>query len=220
MGNSRRTAVLISGTGTNLQALIDACDTPDYPAEITCVISNNADAFGLQRAEKLGIATEIIPTKAYKTREAYDAALQSTLEAYKIDLVCLAGFMRILTPDFVNRWYGRMLNIHPSLLPAYRGLHTHRQVLKDGIQITGCTVHFVTPELDAGPAIIQAAVAVCPTDTEDTLAARVLDAEHQCYPQALKWVAEGWITLREDGSILHRHALSDEHPTLINPPLD
>lgn len=184
--NKKRVAVLVSGSGSNLQALIDAASAPDYPAAIHLVISNNADAYGLERARKAGIATCVLNHRDYPSREAYDAALHEALVEAKTDIVCLAGFMRILSAGFVAQWEGRMLNIHPSLLPAYRGLHTHERAIADGAKTAGCTVHLVVPELDAGPILAQAEVPVLPDDTPDTLAARVLKEEHRIYPAALK----------------------------------
>lgn len=184
--NKKRVAVLVSGSGSNLQALIDAATAPDYPAAIHLVISNNADAYGLERARKAGIATCVLNHRDYPNREAYDTALHQALVESKTDIVCLAGFMRILTADFVARWEGCMLNIHPSLLPAYRGLHTHARAIADGAKTAGCTVHLVVPELDAGPILAQAEVPVLADDTPDTLAARVLKEEHRIYPAALK----------------------------------
>lgn len=195
MTAKRRVAVLVSGSGTNLQALINACQKPDFPAEIVLVISNRANAYALTRAAEAGIATHIIPNREYASREAYDAALQDALVAAGIDIVCLAGFMRILTAGFVSQWEGRMLNIHPSLLPLFKGLHTHAQALEAKVRQAGCTVHFVEADLDAGPIILQAAVPVLPDDTAETLAARVLVEEHKIYPQALRWLAEGRIAL-------------------------
>ena len=193
-----RVAVLISGSGSNLQALIDAAKAPDYPAEIVLVLSNRAAAGGLQRAENAGIATAVVDHKAYGSREAFEDAMQGPLEAARPDVICLAGFMRVLTAGFVERWAGKMLNIHPSLLPLFKGVHVHRQALDAGVSITGCTVHLVTPELDDGPIIGQAAVPVLPRDTEETLADRVLAVEHQLYPLALaRFVTKGEATLRE-----------------------
>lgn len=188
--SKKRVAVLISGSGSNLQALIDAASHADYPAEIAVVISNKDDAYGLERARQAGIRTEVLRHKAFPSREAYDAALHELLESYRIEIVCLAGFMRILTAGLVEKWNGRILNIHPSLLPAYRGLHTHERALADGAKTAGCTVHYVVPELDAGPAILQAEVPVLEGDTPDTLAARVLVQEHRIYPAALRQVCD------------------------------
>ena len=191
MTGRRRVGVVISGRGSNLKSLIQAAAAKGFPAEIALVISNRADAGGLAHARKAHIATEVIPHKNYPSREAFDAELHMALTQAKIDLVCLAGFMRLLTPEFVEGWRGRMLNIHPSLLPAFPGLDTHERALKAGVRFTGCTVHFVRAEMDAGPIVAQAAVPVLPGDTPKTLAARVLEAEHRLYPLALGLVAGG-----------------------------
>jgi phosphoribosylglycinamide formyltransferase-1 len=190
-----KVAVLISGRGTNLQALIDACATPGFPAEIACVISNRADAAGLQRASDAAIRTQVIPHRDYGSREAFDVALTAALETVGVDLVCLAGFMRLLTPGFVARWRDRLINIHPSLLPAFPGLDTHARALAQGVRFSGCTVHFVRAEMDNGPIIVQAVVPVLPSDDASKLAARVLDAEHKAYPLALRLIAEGRVTV-------------------------
>jgi phosphoribosylglycinamide formyltransferase-1 len=187
----RATAVLISGRGSNLQALLDAAKDPAYPARIVRVISNVRDAGGLKRAEAAGVATSVIDHRAYKGRPAFEAALDQALRADGIEIVCLAGFMRLLTADFVDAWRDRLINIHPSLLPAFPGLDTHARALAAGVRFTGCTVHFVRPTMDEGPIIVQAAVPVLPDDDEPTLAARVLAAEHKAYPLALKLVAGG-----------------------------
>ncbi|MCW5693399.1 MAG: phosphoribosylglycinamide formyltransferase [Pseudolabrys sp.] len=187
----KRVAVLISGRGSNMAALIEAAKAPDYPAEIVLVLSNKPDAGGLDTARSNGIATAVVDHKTYgKDRAAFDRAMQEVLLAHRIDLVCLAGFMRLLTPEFVGLWTGRMLNIHPALLPAFKGLDTHKRALDAGATIHGATVHFVVPEMDAGPIIMQDAVSVRPDDTEAALAARVLTVEHRIYPAALKLVAE------------------------------
>jgi phosphoribosylglycinamide formyltransferase-1 len=186
-----RTAVLISGRGSNMQALIEACAAPDFPAEIVRVIANRADAAGLERARQAGIPTSVVLHRAFATRESFDAALDQALRADRVELVCLAGFMRLLTAGFVERWHDRMLNIHPSLLPAFKGLHTHERALAAGVRFSGCTVHFVRAEMDDGPIIVQAAVPVLQEDDADALAARVLSAEHRAYPLALRLVAEG-----------------------------
>lgn len=186
-----KTAVLISGRGSNLQALIDAAADPAFPAEIVRVISNVPGAGGLDRAEKAGIETATIDHRGFDGREPFEDALHAELTGAGVELICLAGFMRLLTESFVERWLDRMINIHPSLLPSYKGLHTHERVLEDGVRFTGCTVHFVRPAMDAGPIIVQAAVPVLPGDDPDTLAARVLTAEHRCYPHALGLVAGG-----------------------------
>lgn len=184
-------AVLISGRGTNLQALIDSCADPSFPAEIALVMTNVPGAAGLDRAETAGIETLAIDHRNFDGREPFEDALDRELGDRNIGLVCLAGFMRLLTAGFVNRWKDRMINIHPSLLPAYKGLHTHERALRDGVRIVGCTVHYVRAEMDAGPIIVQAAVPVLPGDDADSLAARVLEAEHRCYPLAVKLIAEG-----------------------------
>src|ERR1041384_6215853 len=181
----KRVAVLISGRGSNMAALIEAAKAADYPAEIALVLSNVGDAAGLARAREAGIATEVVDHKTFgKDREAFDRELDSTLEARRIDIVCLAGFLRVLSPWFAARWNGRLINIHPSLLPAFKGLHTHERALAAGAAQHGATVHFVVPELDSGPIIEQASVPVLPGDTPETLAARVLEVEHRIYPIA------------------------------------
>jgi phosphoribosylglycinamide formyltransferase-1 len=188
----KRVAILISGRGSNMTALIEAAEAKDYPAEIVLVVSNRPDAAGLDSARSSGIPTAVIDHKKFGgDRETFEQALDRELREYRIDLVCLAGFMRLLTPWFVNRWSGRMLNIHPSLLPQFKGLHTHRRALEAGATRHGATVHFVVPEMDAGPIILQGSVAVHENDTEETLAARVLELEHQLYPRALRAVAQG-----------------------------
>jgi len=190
--------VLISGRGSNLQALIDAAADPSYPAEIALVISNKADAGGLARAEAAGIATKVIPHKEFASREAFDAALDKTLRDAGVGLVCLAGFMRLLTPGFSQGWHDRLINIHPSLLPSFKGLDSHAQALKAGVRFSGCTVHFVRPEMDAGPIILQAAVPVHDGDDEDRLAARILEAEHRSYPLAVRLIAEGRVRVVDE----------------------
>jgi len=188
----KRVAILISGRGSNMTALIEAAEAKDYPAEIVLVVSNRPDAAGLDSARSSGIPTAVIDHKKFGgDRLTFEQALDRELREYRIDLVCLAGFMRLLTPSFVNRWSGRMLNIHPSLLPQFKGLHTHRRALEAGVTRHGATVHFVVPEMDAGPIILQGSVAVHENDTEETLAARVLELEHQIYPRALRAVAQG-----------------------------
>jgi phosphoribosylglycinamide formyltransferase-1 len=187
----KRVAILISGRGSNMRALIEAAKAKDYPAEVVLVISNVADAGGLAFAREQGIATETIEHTKFPSREIFDNAMQVALKAANAEIVALAGFMRLLSPRFVESWRGRMINIHPSLLPAYKGLHTHRRAIAAGEPFAGCTVHFVTPELDDGPAILQAKVPVLAGDTEDTLASRVLEQEHRIYPEALRLVAEG-----------------------------
>ncbi len=191
MTGRRRTAVLISGRGTNLQALAAAAQNPAYPAEIALVVANRPEAEGLGFAKSKGIATAAIDHKIYAGREAFEATLQKILETHRIELICLAGFMRLLTPGFVERWAGRMINIHPALLPSFRGLDTHRRALAEGVKIHGCTVHFVAPQMDAGPIIIQAAVPVLEMDSAQSLAQRVLRQEHSIYPLALALLARG-----------------------------
>jgi phosphoribosylglycinamide formyltransferase-1 len=184
---------LISGRGSNMTALIEAAKAKDYPAEIVLVVSNRPDAPGLARARSAGIATAVVDHTLFNDdREAFERALDDELWKNRIDLVCLAGFMRLLTPWFVTRWSGRMLNIHPSLLPQFKGLHTHRRALEAGVKRHGATVHFVVPEMDSGPIVAQDSVVVREGDTEEALAARVLELEHQIYPRALRAVAEGW----------------------------
>lgn len=189
----KRVAVLISGRGSNMSALIKAAENPAYPAEIALVISNKPSAAGLKVAEEAGIETAVIRGKDYDGREAFDSAINACLRANNIEIVCLAGFMRILTPGFVASWQGRMINIHPSLLPSFKGLDTHERAIQAGVKLHGCTVHFVTEEMDDGPIIIQAAVPVLDNDTPESLGARVLQKEHEIYPQALSWVAQGLV---------------------------
>jgi len=198
----KRVAVLISGRGSNMAALIEAAKDKNYPAEIALVLSNKADAGGLATARAAGIATEVVDHTPFgKDRAAFDAAVQAVLEKHRIDFVCLAGFMRLLTPGFVAQWPQRMLNIHPSLLPAFKGLDTHKRAIEAGAKVHGATVHFVVAELDAGPIVAQGAVAVRKGDSEEMLAARVLKVEHQIYPLALKLLAEGRIRI-ENGRCL------------------
>ncbi len=193
-----RVGVLISGRGSNLQALIDAAADPAYPAEIVLVVANHGDAGGLARAKAAGIRTETINHRAFNAKQGFEASIDATLRAARIDLVCLAGFMRILSSWFVERWRDRLINIHPSLLPAFKGLDTHERVLAAGARFTGCTVHFVRPDVDDGPIIVQAVVPVMPDDDADSLAARVLGAEHHSYPLAVRLIAEGRIQIRDD----------------------
>ncbi|MBN8913458.1 MAG: phosphoribosylglycinamide formyltransferase [Rhizobiales bacterium] len=195
----KRVAILISGRGSNMQALVEAARAPDYPAEIALVISNRPEAAGLAWAKAEGIPTLALDHKLYENREHFEGQLQSVLDISKIDLVALAGFMRLMTPAFVERWSGRMINIHPSLLPAFKGLHTHAQAIAAGVRISGCTVHFVSGQMDAGPIIAQAAVPVLAGDTPDALAARVLAVEHRLYPAALALVARDQAVLSGDG---------------------
>jgi phosphoribosylglycinamide formyltransferase-1 len=197
----RRVAVLISGRGSNLASLIEAAREPDYPATLALVVSNRPQAAGLERAREAGIEALALDHTAYPSREAFERALDGALSARAIYLLCLAGFMRVLTPWFVERWAGRMLNIHPSLLPLFRGTHTHERALAEGVLVHGCTVHFVVPEIDAGPILAQAAVPVLPGDTPESLAARVLVQEHRLYPRALRMVCSDAARL-ENGRVV------------------
>ncbi|CAN7243698.1 phosphoribosylglycinamide formyltransferase [Bosea sp. LjRoot90] len=197
-----RTAILISGRGSNMVALIEAAKAADFPAEIVLVAANLPDAGGLERAAAAGIATASVDHRLFgKDREAFERALDDVLRAGQVELIALAGFMRVLTPWFVTRWQGRLINIHPSLLPDFRGTHTHARALEAGVAEHGCTVHFVVPELDAGPTILQAKVPVLPGDDEASLSARVLEQEHKIYPEGLALVASGAARL-EDGAAL------------------
>ncbi|QRM19063.1 phosphoribosylglycinamide formyltransferase [Dechloromonas sp. TW-R-39-2] len=207
--------ILISGRGSNMEALIAARDAGNLPVNIAAVISNRPDAKGLETAAKAGIATHYIDHKAFAGREAFDAALAECIDGFAPDLVVLAGFMRILTADFVRHYEGRLLNIHPSLLPSFPGLHTHQRALEEGVRIHGCTVHFVTAELDHGPVVIQAAVPVLDGDDEAALAARILIQEHKVYPQAVRWFAEDKLRL-ENGRVRLAADLVDQS-VLISP---
>lgn len=192
----KRVAILISGRGSNMAALIEAAKAPDYPADISLVISNKADAGGLTFAAANGIRTVVIDHKPFgKDRAAFDAAMQAELMAHDIEIVCLAGFMRIMTEDFVNGWFGRMINIHPALLPLFKGLDTHARALEAGVKLHGCSTHFVTPGMDEGPIIAQAAVAVLDDDTPETLGERVLAGEHRLFPETLRLLASGMLTI-------------------------
>ena len=213
----KRVALLISGRGSNMVSLIEAASAKDYPAEIALVISNRPDAAGLERAQAMGIKALAIDHKVFGNRVAFEARLHQTLLDWNIDLVCNAGFMRMLTGGFVDRWRDRQLNIHPSLLPALPGLHTHQRAIDQGIMITGCTVHFVRLEMDSGPIVAQAAVPVLPDDTEATLSARVLEAEHKLYPHALRLVASGVAKVVADRVVIDQPA--GRVPQLIWPPL-
>jgi phosphoribosylglycinamide formyltransferase-1 len=207
-----RLAILISGRGSNMAALAAAARAPDYPAEVVLVVSNRPDAAGLKRAAAAGLKAVVIDHRHYASREAFDAAVEAALLAERVELVCHAGFMRIQSAEFAARWLGRQLNIHPSLLPCFRGLHPQRQALEAGVRISGCTVHFVTPELDAGPIVAQAAVPVAAGDTVESLAARILGAEHRLYPWAVRLVASGRARL-EDKSVV----LSEVVNEAVNP---
>jgi phosphoribosylglycinamide formyltransferase 1 len=215
----RRVAILISGRGSNMAALIEAARAEAFPAEIVVVISNKADAGGLERAKASGIPALTIESKPFgRDRAAFESALESSLNQFKVDLICLGGFMRLFTAEFVQRWHGRMLNIHPSLLPSFPGLDPHGQALRAGVKISGATVHFVIPETDAGPILMQGAVTVCDGDTSDTLAARILKVEHRIYPEALRLVASGKIRLVGDICTTAGEAASDH--VLISPVAD
>lgn len=212
-----RVGVLVSGRGSNLQSLIDAFSSEDSPVEIVCVVSNQAGAFALERAAKAGIKTETISHRDYGSRDEFDAALDRALQFHKLDLLCLAGFMRILTKGFVEKWHNRLVNIHPSLLPAFPGLNTHQRAIESGAKFAGCTVHFVRSEVDSGPIIIQAAVPIHPNDDADSLAARVLAQEHAVYPHALRLIASGELKIDGDRTMPAESRQIDA--VLINPPL-
>jgi phosphoribosylglycinamide formyltransferase-1 len=212
----RRVAILISGRGSNMAALIEAARQQDFPAEIAVVISNRADAGGLERAKASGIPTVVIESKPFgKDRAAFEAVLQPMLDQHGVDLICLGGFMRLFTAEFVQRWYGRMLNIHPSLLPSFPGLDPHGQALRAGVKISGATVHFVIPETDAGPILMQGAVAVADDDTAETLAERILKVEHRIYPDALRLLAAG--RARLDGDLCRIEGGIGAGAVLISP---
>jgi phosphoribosylglycinamide formyltransferase-1 len=214
----KRVGVLISGRGSNLQALIEACRDPAYPAKIVVVISNVPSAQGLLRAEADFILGMTINHKDYASREAFDEALDNALKEAGVEILCNAGFLRLHTEGFVRKWWNRHLNIHPSLLPAFKGLHAHERVLDEGVKITGCTVHFVRPEMDTGPIVAQAAVPVLPGDSSDDLAARVLQAEHRLYPLALRLVASGEV--RVEGEHVIGLTQIREQTALFSPPFD
>ncbi|MEQ1532513.1 MAG: phosphoribosylglycinamide formyltransferase [Sideroxydans sp.] len=211
----KRIVILISGRGSNMEALLKA----QLPCKIAAVISNKADATGLAIAQQYGITTAAISHKDFASREDFDAALAQQIDRFQPDFVVLAGFMRILTAGFVNHYAGRLINIHPSLLPAYTGVHTHERALADGVRIHGCTVHFVTAELDHGPIIVQAAVPVLPGDTVQSLSARVLQQEHQIFPQAIRWLCSKKLWLADDGRVTSSHA-APISTALISPALD
>jgi phosphoribosylglycinamide formyltransferase 1 len=194
--------ILISGRGSNMEAIVQACATEGWPAQVTAVISSRHDAAGLQFARARGIATAVVDHKSFADREAFDAELSRVVRRYAPDVVVLAGFMRILTPGFVRQFEGRMVNVHPSLLPAFTGLHTHRRAIEAGCKLAGATVHFVTAELDHGPIIAQAVVSILPDDSEATLSARVLAREHLLYPRAVRWLIQGLLRV-ENGIVTH-----------------
>jgi len=212
----RRVAILISGRGSNMAALIDAAKAADFPAEIVAVISNRTDAAGLEKAAANGIATVVIESKPFgKDRAGFEAVLQRSLEEHRVELICLGGFMRLFTAEFVQHWYGKMLNIHPSLLPSFPGLDPHGQALKAGVKISGATVHFVIPETDAGPIIMQGAVIVADDDTAEKLSERILGIEHRIYPEALRLLASG--KLRLEGDLCKTSDAAEPGGTLISP---
>jgi phosphoribosylglycinamide formyltransferase 1 len=190
--------VLISGRGSNLQALIDAMGQPGYPARIACVISNVPDAQGLERARKANIPALVVNHRDFRNRQSFEEELDRKLDQHNVDLVCLAGFMRLLTAWFVTRWRDRLINIHPSLLPQFPGLDTHKRALAEKVKKSGCTIHFVRPEMDHGPIILQSEVPVLAGDTEESLAARVLEAEHKAYPEAVRLIAEGRVNIMDE----------------------
>jgi|SRR5215831_478244 len=215
----KRVAILISGRGANMGALIAAAKTPDYPAQIVLALSNRPGAGGLRRASAEGIATAVVDHTDFGTdREAFEHAVQAHLETREIDIVCLAGFMRLFTPSFASRWSGRMLNIHPALLPSFKGLHTHERALEAGVKIHGATVHFVVPEVDSGPIVAQAAVPVLDDDTPDTLAARVLAAELRLYPLALGLVAGGKSSFASHGTVRNDTAVASAGQLIVPDP--
>ncbi len=207
-----KVAILISGRGSNMKALVAACNESSFPTEVVLVLSNNPDAPGLEYAKEAGLATHVIDQSGLPKRAEFDAVLDSVLGDHKVELVCLAGFMRILSEELVNKWRDRIINIHPSLLPSFKGLNTHARVLQSGVSFSGCTVHFIRPEMDDGPVIAQAAVPVHSGDTADDLATRVLAAEHRTYPLALRLIAEGRVrvveeTVKIDGAIASADAM-------------
>jgi phosphoribosylglycinamide formyltransferase-1 len=210
-----KTAILISGRGSNMRALIGACQSGQVPAEIALVLSNDPRAAGLKLAKAAGISTAVVDHRGFTDRASFDAELDRLLKAAGIELICLAGFMRLLTRAFVEAWRDRMINIHPSLLPAFPGLDTHRRALEAGVKFAGCTVHFVRFEMDTGPIIVQAAVPVLADDTPDSLAARVLGEEHRIYPLALGWLAEGRVRVEGDRAIVAGVAAGDR--AMVNP---
>jgi phosphoribosylglycinamide formyltransferase-1 len=214
----KRVGILISGRGSNMMSLIAATRAPDYPAEIACVLSNRPDAQGLFKASGEGLPTRVIDHKSFGARAGFESELDAALRGFEVDIVACAGFMRLMTPEFVERWRDRMLNIHPSLLPAFKGLDTHARALAAGVKLTGCTVHIVRPEVDSGPIIAQAAVPVLDGDTADSLGARVLEAEHLLYPRAVSLFASGAITVSGERTIVRQDAVNQANP-LYWPPI-
>jgi phosphoribosylglycinamide formyltransferase-1 len=212
----KRVVVLISGGGSNMLALADACATADFPAEIVGVISDKKSAGGLAKAQARGIATFAFERRDFASKAEHEAAVLAALDALSPDVVCLAGYMRLLSADFIRPYEGRIINIHPSLLPLFPGLHTHQRALDAGVRVAGCTVHFVTEGMDEGPVVAQAVVPVLPGDTSDTLAARVLTVEHQTYPLALKLVAEGQVRMTADGKVERDGSPTDPAARLIS----
>jgi phosphoribosylglycinamide formyltransferase-1 len=211
----KKIVILISGRGSNLQAILEA----RLPCSIAAVISNRADAEGLRIAQHMGIPTEVVVHKDFADRDSFDATLAKTIDVYHPDVVVLAGFMRILSAGFVNLYFGRLINVHPSLLPAYPGMNTHARALQDGVKIHGCTVHFVTPDLDHGPIIVQAAIPVLPNDTEPTLSERLLYQEHRVYPQAIRWLCQDQVELDKQGRVHFRFPIQAGY-ALISPGLE
>jgi phosphoribosylglycinamide formyltransferase-1 len=210
-----RVGVLVSGSGSNLQALIDSCAAPDHPAEIVTVISNRPGVKAIDRAKAAGIEAVTVDHRAYPDRESFDAEMQRALDAAGVEFVCLAGFMRLLTTGFVEHWAGRMINIHPSLLPSFKGLNVQQRAIDAGARFSGCTVHFVTPEMDVGPIIQQAVVPIHQDDSAESLSARILEQEHRIYPASLRWIAEGRIRIEGERVLLDGAA----HPasSMLNP---
>jgi len=212
----KRVAILISGRGSNMAALIQASKDPAYPAQVVLVISNRPNATGIERARAAGVPTAVIDHTWFKDRESFEQQLQSLLEAHNIEIVCLAGFMRLLTPSFVDRWKGKLLNVHPALLPAFKGLHTHERALQAGVALHGATVHFVVPEMDSGPILARVPIRVRPNDTPDSLAARVLRIEHRIYTAALKSVAEGRVSIVDGHCQVDGEPINDRVLFVIN----
>ncbi|MCW8915648.1 MAG: phosphoribosylglycinamide formyltransferase [Magnetovibrio sp.] len=208
-------AVLVSGRGSNLQALIDACAAEEFPAEIVLVLSNKAEAYGLERAKQAGIPTAVLSHKDFDDRESFDEAMSQKITEADAELVCLAGFMRLLSDGFVRKWRDKLINIHPSLLPSYKGLHVHERAIEDGARFSGCTVHFVRPAMDEGPIIIQAVVPVHPEDDADALAGRILEQEHVVYPQAVRYIAEGRVRVSAERVVITDAPIP--HGAMVNP---